>query len=173
MRVPEDVRSFWRFRNLLSFPARVAPSSRAPSLQRLSPPSSVLWTRPTPRPAGWPWLAALYRPLPASAPSEVSRVQRVSFAACRPCYPGGVCGRVEPSFTATSCLRQLTRGSASPSLYEATPRFTRVTARCFAAVRLRHTAFRRRFCRVPHGTTQDTGLRDCSTLHHGGLLSSR
>src|SRR6266508_115660 len=42
-----------------SFLAEVASSSRAPSLQRLSPPSSVLRTRPTPRPARPPQLAAL------------------------------------------------------------------------------------------------------------------
>src|SRR6266508_3861532 len=120
-----------------SFLAEVASSSRAPSLQRLSPPSSVLRTRPTPRPARPPQLAALcVRTRSLTAPVEASRVQRIPFAACRPCYPG----RARPASSrlpGAFCLRPFTRGSASPfGLTGLHLGLLRATARRFAAAGL-------------------------------------
>jgi hypothetical protein len=40
-------------------------------------------------------------------------------------------------------------------------------------MRLRRMTFWLRFCWAPRGATQEASLRDCSTIHHGGLLSSR
>ena len=107
-----------------SFPAGVASSSRAPSLQRLSPPSSVLRARPTPRPARAPRLAALSarsRSLPA--PVEVSRVQRFLSRRAVPDTPGER-GRLLRDCPIASCLRpNHERLGLSTCVYEATSGF--------------------------------------------------
>src|SRR6266508_952291 len=143
-----------------SFLAEVAFSSRAPSLQRLSPPSSVLRTRPTPRPARPPQLAALcVRTRSLTAPVEASRVQRIPFAACRPCYPG----RARPASSrlpGAFCLRPFTRGSASPfGLTGLHLGLLRATARRFAAAGL-----------LPGGVLAPL-LLVASRRHAGGLAT--
>src|SRR5213075_363943 len=89
-------------------------SSRVPSLQRLSPPSPVLRTHPTPRPVRGPRLAPCTpvtvavrsgRGLPCSAhalrdvPSLLPRVSRPVHL---------------PTLAGLFCLRLFSRGSASP-----------------------------------------------------------
>ena len=104
---------------------------------------------------------------------EVSRVQRVSVATCRPCYPGGG-NRSCRASRDSCCLRPPIRGSASSArLTRLRLGSLRATARRFAAIRLRRMASWSRFCWAPRGATQGASLRDCSTIHHGGLLSSR
>src|SRR6266508_499907 len=152
-----------------SFLAEVASSSRAPSLQRLSPPSSVLRTRPTPRLARSPRLAALcVRSWSLTTPVEASRVQRVPFAACRPCYPG----RARPASSrlpGACCLRPIMRGSASPLC---------LRGYVWVCCALRPVASQPavcwpptswpRFCWSPRGDTQGTSLLECSIHSKAG-----
>jgi len=96
-----------------------------------------------------------------------------SAAACRPCYSGGKYGTLSFSHSISIGLLHLTTGSASTMSYEATYRFTCVTACNFALGKLTTPDYSDAASRCYKGirTTPSAGLKPARLIAVNGIRS--